>query len=410
MSAAAPIPRLNDPAPNDRGRATTTTRPHTVAQIDRPKRLNALTGLRCFAALNIILFHFSNPQWFGPFSVVVNAGYASVSFFILLSGFVLAYNYAGKARDGKLEKVRFWEARFTRLYPIYLLSLLLAWQMVPVERGSHTNGMFWTGMALTPMLLQGWIPEIATFLNTPAWTMSAESFFYFLFPWMARWKRPRRVSTHLAWMGGVWLLGLIPGTLYIIFNPDGIAHPDRFSWGPWLQALKYTPLPHLASFVFGVMLAGLDEVIARASRLRLALGIFGFGAMFTLLTQANHVPYALMHDGLMMPLFGCMILGLAGTNPLAAVFGAAPLVFVGEASYCMYLLHFNLWQIIHHSHVLDFLHVAQFDPWISYALLVALALCALHFVEKPAQKKLRGWFGAWRQQRQLPRAEAAPEY
>jgi peptidoglycan/LPS O-acetylase OafA/YrhL len=410
MSAAAPIPRFNDPAPNDRAdraRGTAAAGSRRVAQIDRPKRLDALTGLRCFAAINIILFHFSNPSWFGPFSVVVNAGYASVSFFILLSGFVLAYNYAGKAREGKLDKVRFWEARFTRLYPIYLLSLILAWEMVPVERGAHTQGMFWAGMALTPMLLQGWIPEIATFLNTPAWTMSAESFFYFLFPWMARWKRPRRVGAHLAVMGGVWLLGLIPGTLYIIFNPDGIARPDRWSWGPWLQALKFTPLPHLASFVFGVMLAGVDDVIPRASRLRLALGIFGFGAMFTLLTQANHVPYALMHDGLLMPLFGCMVLGLAGANPLAAIFGAAPLVFVGEASYCMYLLHFNLWQIIHHSQILNLLHLAQFDPWISYVLLVALALVALHFVEKPAQKGLRGWFSAWREQRELARAAAA---
>ena len=61
----------------------------------------------------------------------------------------------------------------------------------------------------------------------------------------------------------VWMLGLIPGTLYIIFNPDGIAHPDRFSYRPWLQALKYTPLPHLASFVFGVLLAELDELIPR---------------------------------------------------------------------------------------------------------------------------------------------------
>ena len=51
------------------------------------------------------------------------------------------------------------------------------------------------------------------------------------------------------------MLGLVPGTLYIIFNPDGIPHPDRFSTGPWLQALKYTPLPHLMSFVFGVVLA-----------------------------------------------------------------------------------------------------------------------------------------------------------
>ena len=77
-------------------------------EIVKPSRLDALTGLRCFAAINIVLFHFSNPDWFNfqgdfrlpgfsshpihlalNFAPVVNAGYASVSFFILLSGFVL---------------------------------------------------------------------------------------------------------------------------------------------------------------------------------------------------------------------------------------------------------------------------------------------------------------------------------
>ena len=46
-------------------------------------------------------------------------------------------------------------------------------------------------MVLSPLLLQGWIPEIATFLNTPAWTMSAESFYYVLFPWMAKMEEAR---------------------------------------------------------------------------------------------------------------------------------------------------------------------------------------------------------------------------
>jgi peptidoglycan/LPS O-acetylase OafA/YrhL len=361
----------------------------------KPARLNALTGLRCFAAVNIVFFHFSNPNWFGFLAPVVNAGYASVSFFILLSGYVMSYNYAAKARTGELNTVRFYEARFTRLYPIYLLSLILAWQMVPVEYGAHTHGMFWTGMVLSPLLLQGWIPSIATFLNTPAWTMSAESFYYLLFPWMAKWKRPENVSRHLAKMFGVWMLGLVPGTLYTIFNPDGIQHIDRWSWGPWLQALKYTPIPHLASFTFGVMVASLDELIDRSSRLRLFLGVFGFLATFTILAYAAHLPYPILHDGLFMPLFGCIILGLAGNNWLATGFGWRPLVFIGESSYCLYLLHFNLWNMIHRSHILDKLHLARFDPWISYVLLIALALCALHFVEKPAQRQLRKWIGVW---------------
>jgi peptidoglycan/LPS O-acetylase OafA/YrhL len=359
----------------------------------KPAPLKALTGLRCFAAINIVLFHFSNPDWFGWLSPVVNAGYASVSYFILLSGFVMAYNYAARARAGELDKTRYYKARFTRLYPIYFLSLLLGWRMLPQEWAVHSHGMFWTGIVLSPLLLQGWIPEIATFLNTPAWTMSSESFYYLIFPWMARWKSPERIGQHLWNLGSVWMLGLIPGTLYVLFNPDGIPHPDRFSYGPWLQALKYTPLPHLASFTFGVLLAGLDALMPRPGVLRLFLGVFGFVALFVVLASGK-MPYALLHDGLLMPFFGCIILGLAGENLLAHVIGAAPLVFVGEASYCLYLLHFNMWNLIHDTRVLDRVGLSRFDPWISYALLVAMALFALHFIEKPVQRQLRKWMHA----------------
>jgi peptidoglycan/LPS O-acetylase OafA/YrhL len=360
-----------------------------AVEMRKPDRLNALTGLRTFAAVNIVFFHFSNPQWFGIFAPVVNAGYASVSYFILLSGYVLAYNYGVRSRAGHLDTWRFYKARFTRLYPIYLLSLLMAWRMVPQEYASHSHAMFWAGMVLSPLLLQGWIPEIATFLNTPAWTMSAESFYYVLFPFIARWKRPDRVGPILRRLAVIWFCGLIPGTLYVIFSPDGIPHPDRFSTGPWLQALKYTPLPHLASFVFGMMLAGLDELIPRDAGMRLWLGVGGFGATFFLLWLGSTIPYAVIHDGLLMPLFGCIILGLSGRNVLASALGIRPLVFVGEASYALYLLHFNFWNLIHDTHVLNRLGLARFDPWISYVILILMALLALHFVEKPAQKWLR---------------------
>ncbi|HUB29621.1 MAG TPA: acyltransferase [Terracidiphilus sp.] len=359
----------------------------------KPAPLKALTGLRCFAAINIVLFHFSNPQWFGWLAPIVNAGYASVSYFILLSGFVMAYNYSERARAGQFDRIRYYKARFTRLYPIYILSLVLAWRTLPQEWVSHTHAMFWAGIGLAPLLLQGWVPEIATFLNTPAWTMSAESFYYVVFPWMAPWKKPKRVTGHIWKLGFVWLLGLIPGTLYIVLNPDGIPHPDRFSYGPWLQALKYTPIPHMASFTFGVLLAGLDAVMPRPGALRFWLGMAGFSGIFGILASGA-MPYALLHDGLLMPFFGCIILGLAGENPLALVIGARPFVFVGEASYCLYLLHFNMWNLIHDTHVLDRFGLVRFDPWISYILLILMALFALHFIEKPVQRQLRKWMHA----------------
>jgi peptidoglycan/LPS O-acetylase OafA/YrhL len=378
----------------------------------KPAPLRALTGLRCFAAVNIVLFHFSNPLWFNfnfyfpvpftgrtihipvLFAPIVNAGFISVSYFILLSGFVLGYNYNARARDGELDRKRFWEARFTRIYPIYLLSLLLSVGGLKAEYTTHTHAMFWTGLVLTPLLLQGWIPAVATFLNTPAWTMSAEAFYYVIFPWLARSKMPARIRPYLLKMAGVWLLGLVPGALYIAFNPDGIAHPDRWSYGPWLWALKYTPYAHIFSFIFGVMLANLDAMIPRASQVRLWLGLIGFGGLYGILSLGPLVPYAIIHDGLLMPLFALIVLGLAGENLLARALGVRPLVFVGEASYCLYLLHFTLWNLIHDSHVLEALGLIRFDPWLSYVLLIALSLVALYFVEKPAQRKLREWLNA----------------
>jgi len=60
--------------------------------------------------------------------------------------------------------------------------------------------------------------------------------------------------------------------------------------GPWLQALKYTPLPHLASFFFGILLAGLDALVPRAGRLRLLLGVAGLAGVFILLELGRWFP------------------------------------------------------------------------------------------------------------------------
>jgi peptidoglycan/LPS O-acetylase OafA/YrhL len=197
-------------------------------------------------------------------------------------------------------------------------------------------------------------------------------------------------------MAGIWFLGMVPGALYIVFNPDGIAHPNRFSYGHWLWALKYTPYAHLASFVFGVMLANLDHLVPRSGRLRLILAVIGFAGIYGLITLGPLVPYALIHDGLLMPLFGCIVLGLAGNNPLARGLGWPPFVFVGEASYCLYLLHFNFWNLIHDSKFWFRSGLNHYDPWLSYVMLIVLALVALHLIEKPAQRVLRGWMHVWR--------------
>ncbi len=352
-------------------------------------RLPALTGLRAFAACNLVFFHFSNPHWFGPFAPIVDNGYTAVSFFLLLSGFILAYNYSDRAKRGELSHVKFWIARLSRLYPIYLVALLISWGMLRDEWHVRTHAQFAQGVVLTPLLLQGWIPNLSTFWNTPAWTMSTEAFFYLLFPFVAVLPRPKSWPSLLGVLALLWAAGLACPLLYMHFCPDGDPHPGRYTDGFWIRALKFSPPPHLPSFLFGMLLAEVDARLPRAGSGRLLLGIFGVAATYAVLYNGDRIPYVIMHDGLLMPLFGCAILGLAGENWIARFFGFGAFVAIGQTSYCLYILHFNLWTMIHNSGLLEKTGLIKLDPWFSYGLLGAAAGLALVFVERPMQKRIR---------------------
>ena len=352
-------------------------------------RLPALTGLRAFAAANIVFFHFSNPKWFGPFAPIVDNGYTSVSFFLLLSGFILSYNYSARAQRGELVHWRFWVARLSRLYPIYCFALLISVGMLHDEWLARSHSDFYLGLVLTPLLLQGWSPSLATFWNTPAWTMSTEAFFYLVFPFAVRIRRPQSNRGTLLLLLFFWCCGLALPLLYMHLRPDGDPHPGRYTDGYWMRALKFTPPPHLPSFFFGITLADLDGRLRREGWLRLVIGLFGVGGLYGVLRYGSAIPYALMHDGLLMPLFACAILGLAGRNLLARFFGFAPFLALGQASYCLYILHFNLWTLIHQSGILQLTGLAGFEPWSSYGLLAAGAGAALLLIERPAQRRIR---------------------
>jgi peptidoglycan/LPS O-acetylase OafA/YrhL len=106
------------------------------------------------------------------------------------------------------------------------------------------------------------------------------------------------------------------------------------------------------------------------------------------------LPYVFLHDGALMPLFGLAVLGLAGKNVLTRFFGFLPFVLLGEASYCLYLLHFNLWTLIHDTGILQKTGLIALDPWFSYLLLVIAAVLTMKLIEKPGQKLIRKLAGA----------------
>jgi peptidoglycan/LPS O-acetylase OafA/YrhL len=60
---------------------------------ERPAPIPALTGMRFVAALMVFVSHYGVPGISGVPALVASFGYVGVTFFFILSGFVLTYNH-----------------------------------------------------------------------------------------------------------------------------------------------------------------------------------------------------------------------------------------------------------------------------------------------------------------------------
>jgi len=91
----------------------------------------ALTSLRFFAAALVVFFHYlprgeaDNAWWIR----IINHGYVGVSFFFVLSGFILAYTGVNTDFHCRYERRAFYARRLARIYPAFLLATLLDWPL-----------------------------------------------------------------------------------------------------------------------------------------------------------------------------------------------------------------------------------------------------------------------------------------
>ncbi len=386
MTTIATVRDLATPAPTQ-----------TIPAPVRKPALPALSGIRTLLAVFILLFHFTPPhvEFLHP---IIDNSFIFVGTFFLISGFILTYNYDERAMT--LSKRDFWLARFARLYPTYVFVLLLSTPLLLAEWQARSHIEFWTGIIVTPLLLQGWSPSLATFWNTVAWTLSADLLLYLLFPYVLRvWAmRASKFNAPARLIGiilALWLLGLAPHVYYYFANPDHLAGPaDRFTGSTWMRVLKYTPPAYLCTFLVGLTLAKLHARIRLTPGRRLALAAVGLTVIVVFFYRAApHVPYVIIHGALLLPFFCMLVLGLTGPNPIASVFAFRPLVILGETTFALYLLHFNVFELIHDYHLPERLHVAALDPWISYIFIIALAYATVRYLEKPAQRLLLRRFG-----------------
>jgi len=357
----------------------------------RKPPLPALTGIRTLLAFNIVLFHFT-PPYLGPIRPFVEHGFVFVNVFFLISGFILSYNYFD--RGAGLIKRDFWMARFARLYPVYLLVLAISFPMLMLEWTARSHSEFYLGLALSPFLLQGWSPSLATFWNTVAWTLSCEVAFYAAFPWIIQAPWPKKPSRLVMLIGLLWLVDLLPAGIYLLTNPDHLTAPvDRYTSTTIVRWLKYTPIPYAATFLSGVAISRLQlsvEITPRKRMMLSALALAGLALFFYL--GSDHVPYLVLHCGLLLPLFALLVFGLCGTHPISKIFSWGPLLLVGESTYCLYLLHFNVFNLIHMYKLPERLHVEALDPWISYVALIVLSVVVYRFFENPVRKAILNRF------------------
>ena len=351
-------------------------------EASRP-RLPAVTSLRFFAAFHVALFHMKEigilkgPAWL---TALAGIGYVGVSFFFVLSGFILVYTYAG--RDIVLRD--FWQTRFARIYPAYVFSLLLAFPFFYIgTHGWHVpffafaEQHFVLTCVLVLTLLQAWIPAAALAWNPVAWSLSVEAFFYAVFPFALNRFGKLSHTTLLALIPASWIAGLAISAGYLALRPAGASYVSSVDWSSAVQFVKFFPVVRLPEFLMGMACGFLFLKSERNPKM--ALPLVGLGLLGVAATAASSkfVPYLVVHTAMSGPAFAALVYGVV-------------LVLFGNASYTFYLLHaqtvfpffYNLKTMQLRFHV--FTGIAL---WL--VMMLTISSLVYRFIEEPARRKLR---------------------
>jgi peptidoglycan/LPS O-acetylase OafA/YrhL len=348
--------------------------------MSQQQKIMPLTSLRFFAAFYVVLYHTADSVFVQARDLatvhgrVLDMGYIAVSFFFTLSGYILAVTYLPR----NTSKREFWWARFSRVYPLFLLTLLLDLPQylagVTKQIGFHDAVNVTLARLVENMaMLQAWVPRFRA-MDGPNWSLSVETVFYFVFPFLAaaiaRWTIPRLAAA---------------GVLSYVLGLAGVAMAMQAHLS--VSVLKYDPALHLHEFIFGALLG--------AARLKFSSRIRPkYAPVFLLATVVcfsvvvglyNTIPMPFIHDGLLVPAFACAIIAFhSGQNAIDRLFSAKWLVVLGEASYGLYLIHLPLWHILfpfrlHQSRVM----------YVGYLLAtVLLSVVSFYYVETPVRRLL----------------------
>ncbi|MCD7440574.1 acyltransferase [Streptomyces lincolnensis] len=335
--------------------------------------LPSLTGLRWMAALLVFGLHVHNFGYFGGTAGrIVNwafgAGSTGVSFFFVLSGFVLMWS----ARPGDRAPA-FWRRRMARILPVHLVTAAIALVMaytlarpaIPTPEQAVAN----------ILLVHSWWRPWWQTLDPVSWSLACEAFFYALFPLLALLLR------RLGARGSAALAGASVLTILVLGWAD--AHH-------WTDHPLYSfPAARLPEFVLGLAVARLvllDRWRGPGLEASLALAIIGY----FLVPQVSHGYGATT----------CTVVGFAVLIPAAAVadlkgqpslWRHRRLVRLGELSFAFYMVHLLVMAAATHL----FGTSPRFGPLaglaattLTFAVALGLAWVLYEAVECPARRWL----------------------
>ena len=193
-----------------------------------------LQSIRFVFALMIFAHHYFTPQiaWLGTFPV---------SFFFILSGFVMTLGYENKVIKNLFDYKSFVKRRLIRIFPLNLFCLIL-YLTIPLTRDvvSHQFKMS-SYFSIIPdaLLVQSWIPLKSIYFsgNSVSWFLSSLLFCYLLFPFVIK-----RISSRF-------------GKYYLLFVFLSYFTIIQFIEGDKIHALIYiNPLFRVVDFIIGVSL------------------------------------------------------------------------------------------------------------------------------------------------------------
>ena len=366
-------------------------RPQSSGSVEQ---LSSLTPLRGIAALWVVLFHFC---WRFPsihpdrYTGAVYKGYLAVDLFFVLSGFVITHVYkesfarqvtAGRYRD-------FLKARITRIYPLHIAVLLLFVAAVIAERIATyvlkgfaepiplVGEQSLSGLLANLLMLQGlWARGLSW--NNPAWSISLEFLAYLLFPLLS--------SVLLrAGPAGKTAFGTVPLTVlgWLAYRTG-----DYFNqWNGTYAILRCLPEFIAGSLLYSGYQSGLLAPLLATDTILLLIML--------LLGVLLHIAAP---DLGIIALFPLLILtAVRNKGWLARLLNSAPLVWLGDISYSVYLLHwFVLFVVLETVRLAPGVDLAQLPPKPSLLLLTAmigvslgLATLSYRFVEVTGRRWLR---------------------